>query len=139
MYPLKEIGTCDPDKTGTKVTFSPDETIFETTTFDFNTLKVRLRETAFLTKNLRITLQDKREDPINERVFHYEGGIKEFVTYLNKGNQELYPEVIYCEVPSKAVFLLVRSLAFLAASLARCASSVFSQIDLATCGFCSKK
>ena len=107
MYPLKEIGTCDSDKTGTKVTFSPDGSIFETTTFDFNTLKVRLRETAFLTKNLRITLQDKREDPINERVFHYEGGIKEFVTYLNKGNQELYPEVIYCEGEKDGVYVEV--------------------------------
>ena len=107
MYPLKEIGTCDPDKTGTKVTFSPDGSIFETTTFDFNTLKVRLRETAFLTKNLRITLQDKREDPINERIFHYEGGIKEFVTYLNKGNQELYPEVIYCEGERDGVYVEV--------------------------------
>ncbi len=107
MYPLKEIGTCDPDKTGTKVTFSPDGSIFETTTFDFNTLKVRLRETAFLTKNLRITLQDKREDPINERVFHYEGGIKEFVSYLNKGNQELYPEVIYCEGEKDGVYVEV--------------------------------
>ena len=107
MYPLKEIGTCDPDKTGTKVTFSPDGSIFEITTFDFNTLKVRLRETAFLTKNLRITLQDKREDPINERVFHYEGGIKEFVTYLNKGNQELYPEVIYCEGEKDGVYVEV--------------------------------
>ena len=107
MYPLKEIGTCDPDKTGTKVTFSPDGSIFETTTFDFNTLKVRLRETAFLTKNLRITLQDKREEPINERVFHYEGGIKEFVTYLNKGNQELYPEVIYCEGEKDGVYVEV--------------------------------
>ena len=67
MYPLKEVGTCDENHTGTKVTFSPDETIFETTTFDFNTLKVRLRETAFLTKNLRITLQDKREDRSEER------------------------------------------------------------------------
>ena len=107
MYPLKEIGTCNPDKTGTKVTFSPDGSIFETTTFDFNTLKVRLRETAFLTKNLRITLQDKREEPINERVFHYEGGIKEFVTYLNKGNQELYPEVIYCEGEKDGVYVEV--------------------------------
>ncbi len=107
MYPLKEIGTCDPDKTGTKVTFSPDGSIFETTVFDFNTLKVRLRETAFLTKNLRITLQDKRENPVNERVFHYEGGIKEFVTYLNKGNQELYPEVIYCEGEKDGVYVEV--------------------------------
>ena len=107
MYPLKEVGTCDENHTGTKVTFSPDETIFETTTFDFNTLKVRLRETAFLTKNLRITLQDKRENPINERIFHYEGGIKEFVTYLNKGNQELYPDVIYCEGEKDGVYVEV--------------------------------
>ena len=107
MYPLKEVGTCDENHTGTKVTFSPDETIFETTTFDFNTLKVRLRETAFLTKNLRITLQDKREYPINERIFHYEGGIKEFVTYLNKGNQELYPDVIYCEGEKDGVYVEV--------------------------------
>ena len=107
MYPLKEVGTCDENHTGTKVTFLPDETIFETTTFDFNTLKVRLRETAFLTKNLRITLQDKREDPINERIFHYEGGIKEFVTYLNKGNQELYPDVIYCEGEKDGVYVEV--------------------------------
>ena len=107
MYPLKEVGTCDENHTGTKVTFLPDETIFETTTFDFNTLKVRLRETAFLTKNLRITLQDKRENPINERIFHYEGGIKEFVTYLNKGNQELYPDVIYCEGEKDGVYVEV--------------------------------
>ena len=107
MYPLKEVGTCDENHTGTKVTFSPDDTIFETTTFDFNTLKVRLRETAFLTKNLRITLQDKRENPINERIFHYEGGIKEFVTYLNKGNQELYPDVIYCEGEKDGVYVEV--------------------------------
>ena len=107
MYPLKEVGTCDENHTGTKVTFSPDETIFETTTFDFNTLKVRLRETAFLTKNLRITLQDKRENPINERIFHYECGIKEFVTYLNKGNQELYPDVIYCEGEKDGVYVEV--------------------------------
>ena len=107
MYPLKEVGTCDENHTGTKVTFSPDETIFETTTFDFNTLKVRLRETAFLTKNLRITLQDKRENPVNERIFHYEGGIKEFVTYLNKGNQELYPDVIYCEGEKDGVYVEV--------------------------------
>ncbi len=107
MYPLKEIGTCDPDKTGTKVTFSPDGSIFETTVFDFNTLKVRLRETAFLTKNLRITLRDLRVDPVEERVFHYEGGIKEFVTYLNKGNQELYPDVIYCEGEKDGVYVEV--------------------------------
>ena len=97
MYPLKVIGTCDENKTGTKVTFLPDDTIFEETVFDYNTLKVRLRETAFLTKNLRISLRDLREDPPVEKSFHYEGGIKEFVTYLNRGNEALYPQVIYCE------------------------------------------
>ena len=97
MYPLKEIGTCEPDRTGTKVTFKPDAEIFEETVFDFNTLKVRLRETAFLTKNLKITLRDEREEEPLERVFHYEGGIKEFVAYLNKGKTALYQDVIYCE------------------------------------------
>ncbi len=107
MYPLKEIGTCDENKTGTKVTFSPDGSIFETTVYDFNTLKVRLRETAFLTKNLKIDLKDLRVDPIEERTFHYEGGIKEFVTYLNRGNQELYPDVIYCEGEKDGVYVEV--------------------------------
>jgi DNA gyrase subunit B len=107
MYPLKEIGTCEENKTGTKVTFSPDGSIFETTVFDFDTLKVRLRETAFLTKNLRITLRDERTEPAEERVFHYEGGIKEFVTYLNMGNEALYPEVIYCEGEKDGVYVEV--------------------------------
>ena len=97
MYPLREIGTCEPDRTGTRVTFKPDGEIFEDTVFDFDTLKVRLRETAFLTKNLKITLRDERGEEPLERVFHYEGGIKEFVAYLNKGKTALYPEVIYCE------------------------------------------
>ncbi|MBP5266543.1 MAG: DNA gyrase subunit B, partial [Lachnospiraceae bacterium] len=105
--PLKEIGTCDPEKTGTKVTFRPDDTIFETHIYDFNTLKVRLRETAFLTKNLKITLRDLREEEVNERVFHYEGGIKEFVTYLNKGKEPLYPDVIYCEGTKDNVYVEV--------------------------------
>lgn len=96
-YPLKEIGTCNEGETGTSVTFKPDETIFETTIFDYKTLKVRLRETAFLTKNLKITLRDLRSDEIKEEVFHYEGGIKEFVKYLNKSKTPLYPDVIYCE------------------------------------------
>ena len=96
-YPLKEIGTCNEGETGTSVTFKPDETIFETTIFDYKTLKVRLRETAFLTKNLKITLRDLRNDEIKEEVFHYEGGIKEFVKYLNKSKTPLYPDVIYCE------------------------------------------
>ncbi len=107
MYPLKEIGTCDINKTGTKVTFAPDDEIFETTVYDFKTLKTRLRETAFLTKNLRINLKDLRVDPVEERTFHYEGGIKEFVTYLNKGNNELYPDVIYCEGERDGVYVEV--------------------------------
>jgi len=97
MYPLKEIGTCNPEETGTKVTFLPDDTIFETTVFDYKTLKVRLRETAFLTKGLRITLTDNRSEEVKEESFHYEGGIKEFVQYINRGNKPLYEDVIYCE------------------------------------------
>ena len=107
MYPLREIGTCDPEKTGTKVTFSPDGTIFETTVYNYDTLKTRLRETAFLTKNLRITLRDKREEETREDVFHYEGGIKEFVTYLNRGKTELYNNVIYCEGEKDGVYVEV--------------------------------
>ena len=89
------------------VTFSPDGSIFEETVYDFDTLKQRLRETAFLTKNLRITLRDDREEPVKERVFHYEGGIKEFVTYLNKSKEALYPEVIYCEGEKNGVLVEV--------------------------------
>lgn len=107
MYPLKEIGTCDPEKTGTKVTFQPDDTIFDTVIFDFDTLKRRLRETAFLTKDLHITLRDEREEEVNERVFHYEGGIKEFVAYLNKGKTGLYDNVIYCEGEKDGVYVEV--------------------------------
>lgn len=97
MYPLKETGTCELEKTGTKVTFSPDGSIFEETVFDYDTLKQRLRETAFLTKGLRIVLKDKRDNPVRMHEFHYAGGIKEFVTYLNRSQEALYPEVIYCE------------------------------------------
>ena len=107
MYPLKEIGTCDESKTGTKVTFAPDGSIFETTIFNFDTLKTRLRETAFLTKGLKIILVDNRENPAKERTFHYEGGIKEFVTYLNKGNEALYEDVIYCEGEKDGVYVEV--------------------------------
>ena len=95
-YPLKVIGDCDPEKHGTKVTFLPDKTIFEETVYDYDTLKIRLRETAFLTKNLKIILRDDREDK-REKTFHYEGGIKEFVTYLNRSKASLYNQVIYCE------------------------------------------
>ena len=96
MYPLKIVGDCPSDKHGTKVTFLPDKTIFEETIYDYDTLKIRLRETAFLTKNLKIILRDEREDK-KEKVFHYEGGIKEFVSYLNRSNVPLYDNVIYCE------------------------------------------
>ena len=97
MYPLKEVGVCEVEETGTKVTFLPDKEIFEETVYDYDILKQRLREMAFLTKGLRIVLKDTREDMEKEKVFHYEGGIREFVTYLNRSKEALYPEVIYCE------------------------------------------
>ena len=97
VYKLKVIGECDPKKTGTMVTFLPDGEIFEETVFDFNVLKQRLREMAFLTKNIKIILRDERPEEPVEKTFHYEGGIKEFVTYLNKGKTPLYPDIIYCE------------------------------------------
>lgn len=93
---IKVIGECSPKESGTEVSFLPDAGIFEETVYDFDILKVRLRETAFLTKALKITLIDKREEK-REMSFHYEGGIKEFVTYLNKGKAPIYDEVIYCE------------------------------------------
>ena len=95
--PLSVIGECDPKKSGTKVTFLPDDTIFEETIFDFDILKQRLREMAFLTKNLRIVLSDERGEEKVEREFHYAGGIKEFVTYLNRSKSALYEDVIYFE------------------------------------------
>ena len=104
---VKVIGTCEEDKHGTKVTFHPDPDIFEETFYDYDTLKQRLRETAFLTKGLRIILKDLREDPVREHDFHYAGGIKEFVTYLNKSKESLYPEVIYCEGTKDNVYVEV--------------------------------
>ena len=97
MEKLTVIGDCEEEKTGTKVTFLPDDTIFETTIFDFNVLKHRFREMAFLTKGLKIVLKDDREEEPKERTFHYEGGIKEFVTYLNRSATPLYEQIIYCE------------------------------------------
>ena len=96
MNDLKIIGQCDESITGTEVTFLPDDQIFEETVYDYNILKTRLRETAFLTKGIKIILRDDREEKI-EKTFHYEGGIKEFVTYLNRGKSALYENVIYCE------------------------------------------
>lgn len=94
---VKVIGECGDDKHGTKVTFQPDASIFEETEYDYDTLKQRLRETAFLTKGLRIVLSDVRGEEPRVHEFHYAGGIKEFVTYLNKNKEALYSEVIYCE------------------------------------------
>ena len=97
-YPLKIVGDCPLEETGTKVTFLPDKEIFqETTVYEYNILKSRLREMAFLTKGIKIVLKDAREGIEQERVFHYEGGIKEFVEYLNKSKDALYDKIIYCE------------------------------------------
>ena len=94
---LSVIGECEAGKTGTKITFFPDDTIFETTVFEYNILKQRFREMAFLTAGLKITLRDEREEKPVEKTFHYEGGIKEFVQYLNRSTNPLYETIIYCE------------------------------------------
>ena len=96
MYDLKVVGTCEEGRTGTRVDFMPDKQIFEVTEFSYETLKNRLREMAFLTKGLKITIRDDREEK-HEKTFCYEGGIKEYVTYLNRGNKPLYENIIYCE------------------------------------------
>ncbi len=103
---MEVIGECDPQKTGTEVSFLPDAGIFEETVYDFDILKIRLRETAFLTKALKITLIDNREEK-RKMSFHYEGGIKEFVTYLNKGKVPIYEDVIYCEGTKEKVMVEV--------------------------------
>ncbi|MFQ9014910.1 MAG: DNA topoisomerase (ATP-hydrolyzing) subunit B [Lacrimispora saccharolytica] len=107
MYSLKVIGECDPEKTGTEVSFLPDDTIFEETVFDYEILQTRIREIAFLMRGLRITLRDKREGHEVEKSFHYEGGIKEFVQYLNKSKSALYPDIIYCEGEKDGVLVEV--------------------------------
>ena len=96
-YPLEVVGTCLPSKTGTSVSFLPDETMFEVTEYDFKTLQTRLRDMAFLTKGLKITLTDERVEPVLSKVYHYEGGIQEFVQYLNKSTTPIYDDIIYCE------------------------------------------
>ena len=103
---LEIIGECPPEQHGTKVHFLPDKEIFEETVFDYDTLKIRLRETAFLTKNLKIILRDNREEK-HEKTFHYEGGIREFVTYLNRGKTPLFDQVIYCEGVKDGVYVEV--------------------------------
>ena len=107
MYPLEVIGECSEEESGTKVTFFPDDTIFEETIFDFDILKQRFREMAFLTKGLRITLIDERGEEPKERSFHYEGGIKEFVEYLNKGKTPLYENILYFEGTKNGVYVEV--------------------------------
>ena len=106
-YPLKMTGDCEADKTGTKICFKPDASIFEETIFDYKTLKTRLRETAFLTKGLKIILVDAREGQEQEKVFHYEGGIKEFVSYLNKSKDALYEQIMYFEGSKNNVYVEV--------------------------------
>lgn len=107
MYPLKVVGECEAEKTGTRVTFSPDESIFEEIVYEYDTLKRRLREMAFLTKGIKIRLVDERSNQEQEVEFHYEGGIKEFVTYLNRSREAIYPEVIYCEGEKDGVYVEV--------------------------------
>ena len=107
VYKLKVVVECDPDKTGTTVTFLPDKSIFEETVFDYGILKQRFREMAFLTKGLKIILRDVREEEVREQTFHYEGGIKEFVTYLNKSKTALYDQIIYCEGEKDNVYVEV--------------------------------
>ncbi len=107
MYPLKVIGECETGKTGTQVTFSPDGSIFEDTVYDYDTLKQRLREMAFLTKGIKIRLIDEREGIGQEKEFYYERGIKEFVTYLNRSKEALYEDVIYCEGEKDGVYVEV--------------------------------
>ena len=106
-YPLKVTGECEPEKSGTRIVFKPDQTIFEEIVFDYNTLKTRLRETAFLTKGLKIILTDAREGMEQSKEFHYEGGIKEFVSYLNKSKDALYGQIMYFEGMKNNVYVEV--------------------------------
>ncbi len=105
IHPLEVIG--NTDLTGTKVTFMPDDSIFETTNFDFDVLRVRLQEMAFLTKGLKIKLQDARQGKEREKEFYYEGGIKEFVSHINKHKEALYEDIIYCEGEKEGVVVEV--------------------------------
>lgn len=107
VYSLKVVGECEASKTGTMVTFLPDPEIFEETVFDFHILKHRFREIAFLTKGLKIIATDKREEEPKEVIFHYEGGIKEFVQYLNRSNTPLYDDILYFEGTKDGVMVEV--------------------------------
>ena len=105
MTPLEEIGVTD--KSGTTVTFLPDKQIFEETVFDYDTLRQRLREMAFLTKGIKIVLDDIRPEDPKRREFHYEGGIKEYVAYLNRHKDPIYDSIIYCEGEKNGVYVEV--------------------------------
>ena len=107
IYKLKVIGECEQEKTGTMVSFLPDKEIFEETVFDFDTLKQRFREMAFLTKGIKIVLHDDREEEPVVEAFYYEGGIKEYVEYLNRGKEPLYEDIIYCEGQKGDVYVEV--------------------------------
>jgi len=107
MYKLKIVGDCEPDKHGTEVTFMPDSEIFDTVEFDYDTLKQRFREMAFLTRGLRITFTDERGEKPRQKSFCYEGGIREFVQYLNRSSTPLYPQIIYCEGEKDGVYVEV--------------------------------
>ena len=96
-HALEVLGDCPVEKTGSTITFLPDREIFEVTVYDYKTLQTRLREMAFLTKGLKITLIDTREGKEQEKTFHYEGGIKEFVAYINRSNTPLYEDIMYFE------------------------------------------
>ena len=97
----------ETDMRGTKVTFLPDDEIFEETLYDYELLKQRLREMAFLTKGIKIILRDLREEETREKIFHYEGGIIEYVQYLNRHKDPLYPDIIYCEGKKEEVYVEV--------------------------------
>ena len=96
-HDLEILGECPAEKTGSTITFLPDREIFEETVYDFGVLQRRLREMAFLTKGLKINLIDTREGKEQEKTFHYEGGIKEFVAYINRTSSPLYEDILYFE------------------------------------------
>ena len=97
VQPLTVIGACEEDKSGTTVTFKPDADIFDTDIYDYETLKVRTRELAFLNKGLRLTLTDKRSGEEKQETFHYEGGISEYVKFLNKNKTPIHEEIIHLQ------------------------------------------
>ena len=105
VKPLSVIGSCEKERQGTEVRFLPDDTIFEEKAYDYDILKRRFRETAFLTKGLKISLRDEREEVPREHTFHYEGGILEFVEYLNRHTESMYDKVIYCEGEKLGVYV----------------------------------